>query len=508
MALPSATFLLFVFVVVSAYLCRPARSTRVVVLSVANVAFICSYATAPLQLAPLLGFVLLGFVLVRCCQRWAGKGVCLLPSVVLGLLAIYVYLKQFTCVASLSALPFAYTCVGLSYVLFRVIHLVVDAHAGALERVLSPLVYVNYTCSFLSFVSGPIQRYQDFEVELRGVDGGTQPSRDAYESRVVMLGAFSRIVAGYFKLVVISAVANYVFLHTSDTVLGSDWNRLAHGPLSNKADPVGAARYVAFYCASAASYTVYLYYNFSGYMDIVIGVGRLLDMRVPENFRAPFEAQSFLEFWQRWHMTLSEWFKTYVFNPLLTAMIVRFDSAAAAPYLGVLSFFITFLVMGVWHGTTLVFVVYGLIMGAGASSNKLWQLFLTKRLGRKAYKQLGESAWYAYACRGLTTAYLTLGLTCLWVSWAELLGLLRKLGVVGGIASLGGLTLLAAVAYAGADAAVALVRRAFGAAQTRSSQATHLNFLTANLGLASQILVILTLASFFHKAPDFVYRAF
>jgi len=507
MAFTSATFLLFVFAVVSAYLCWSQRAYRTAVLSIANVVFLCSFATAPLQLVPLLGFVLLGFVMARCCQRWAGHGTRLVPSCLFGLLAVYSYLKQFSFVEGLPAWPFAYTRVGLSYILFRIIHLMLDAHAGALARPVSLLGYFNYTCGFLSFVSGPIQRYQDFLSDLQAT--GARERREDPESRAVMLGAFSRIVTGYFKLVVISAIANYVFLHTSDTVLGLDWNRLAHGPLGNKAtDTVGFARYVVFYCASAASYTVYLYYNFSGYMDIVIGVGRLLSMQVPENFRTPFEAQNFLEFWQRWHMTLSDWFKTYLFNPLLTAMIVRFDSATAAPYLGVLCFFITFLVMGVWHGTTLVFVVYGLIMGAGASGNKLWQLLLTKRLGREAYKRLGESALYRYACRGLTTAYFALGVTCLWVNWVELLVVVRKLGVVGGIASLGLLTLLAAVAYAAVDGALVLVRRTLNTRRDEPSEATPLNFLTTNLGLASQILFIVTVASFFHKAPDFVYRAF
>ena len=62
---------------------------------------------------------------------------------------------------------------------------------------------------------------------------------------------------------------------------------------------------------------MYLYFNFSGYMDIVIGSGVLLGQSMPENFDKPFSARSFLEFWQRWHMTLSQWFKFYLFNPLL-----------------------------------------------------------------------------------------------------------------------------------------------------------------------------------------------
>ncbi len=73
---------------------------------------------------------------------------------------------------------------------------------------------------------------------------------------------------------------------------------------------------------------------------------------------------------------------------------------SAMPYLGVLAFFITFFVMGVWHGSTAVFVIYGLLMGAGVSINKLWQIYMTKRFGKKGYKAFGERKLYQYACRG------------------------------------------------------------------------------------------------------------
>src|SRR5260370_33440031 len=112
-------------------------------------------------------------------------------------------------------------------------------------------------------------------------------------------------------------------------------------------------------------------------MDIVIGKGVLRGQELAENFDRPFSARTFLEFWQRWHMTLSQWFKISLFNPLVMLLMSCFPAPALTAYLGVLAFFITFLVMGIWHGTTAVFVVYGLLMGAGASINKLWQVACT-----------------------------------------------------------------------------------------------------------------------------------
>src|ERR1700743_635640 len=115
-------------------------------------------------------------------------------------------------------------------------------------------------------------------------------------------------------------------------------------------------------------------------------------------------------------MTLSEWFKTYLFNPLMKFLATRVTAPALLPYLGVVAFFVTFFVMGVWHGSTGVFVIYGLVMGAGASLNKLWQVFMTKRLGKKRYKAVGASFAYASLARGLLVAFFALALTAPWVN--------------------------------------------------------------------------------------------
>ena len=128
-------------------------------------------------------------------------------------------------------------------------------------------------------------------------------------------------------------------------------------------------------------YPVYVYFNFSGYMDLVIGVARFLRLELPENFNRPFSSCSFLEFWSRWHMTLSSWMKTYVYTPLLKAMMERFQSPAIEPFLGVFAFFVTFFLVGAWHGQTSEFLFFGVLLGLGISLNKLYQILLAKRSG-------------------------------------------------------------------------------------------------------------------------------
>jgi len=201
-------------------------------------------------------------------------------------------------------------------------------------------------------------------------------------------------------------------------------------------------------------------------------------------------------------MTLSDWFKIYLFTPLMKVLATRFQSPVLLPYFGVFAFFVTFLVMGIWHGTTLVFVIYGFLMGAGASINKVWQLTLANRLGKKGYQNLGKRNLYIYLCRGLTFSYFTLAITCLWVDMDQLRALTGRLGVSGMTVTLVGVALIAGAGMVCWDATVA----AFRPLTDRASDVR--NMVAKNLWLASQVLLILTVTSFFHKAPDFVYRAF
>ncbi len=478
MSFTSFTFLLFVLVVV--VLVNAAKSVRIRawLLLVANVVFLASYADRPTELAPLLAFMLLGYGLIEALRRTRSSA--LLWVGLAFVLGTFVTLKKYAFIPDGLTLHGAYAIVGISYVLFRVVHLMVDAAQGELRERVPPLSFFNYTASFLTLTAGPIQRYKDFERE------STAPS--ALDEALVYQ-AFARIVRGFLRIAVVSAVFNYLFAALSGQVLASTatlpWTQL-----------------LGTYAASAVAYTVFLYANFAGYMDVVVGVAALLGQKLPENFDHPFRARSFLDFWARWHITLSTWFRMYVFNPLLRVLAARVTSPALAPYLAVVAFFLTFLLMGIWHGATSVFVVYGLFMGAGASVNKLWQLQAAKRLGKARYKALCEKPVAIYVARGMTFAYFALGLSCLWLDLGELSAISARLGVPGWLAAYLGLTFAAALAFAGWDALAKV------ALELREKSAFELGTATRNLGLAAQILLIVSVSSFFHKSPEFVYRAF
>jgi alginate O-acetyltransferase complex protein AlgI len=480
MEIASVSFVGFVAAVVIAYHLVPSRVYRLSVMAIANLAFIGSYITDVQQIMPLFIFLVVGYNAVELART---RRSAIIAAVGIGLiLVIYVYLKKFSFLDLTYALPFPYLVVGLSYILFRILHLIIDACSGDLPGPIRPLVFFDYTCNFLSFISGPIQLYQDF--------ARSPHVRNEAVNAESIFRAFNRIISGYIKVILISGVANYVFLSASQRILTPNLALVGW-------------RFVAAYGFSAITYTIYLYFNFSGYMDIVIGVGKLLDQNLPENFNKPFLARNFLEFWSRWHMTLSQWFKTYLFNPLIKLLIDRMPQPALAPYLGVTAFFVTFFVMGIWHGTTMVFVIYGLLMGAGASVNKLWQLLMADRLGRKGYRALSEQPLYIYACRGLTCAFFTLGVTCLWVNMDQLCWLWSALGAVG-VSSAALLTAAACgMAMFIQDFAFIRVGRWFAWAIALSRPGAF-----GNLWSAAQILLILVVSTFFHKAPEFVYRAF
>ncbi|MDQ7250217.1 MBOAT family O-acyltransferase [Dongia sedimenti] len=479
MDVASITFVLFALAAALIFHAVANPLYRKTVLTLANLAFIASYLAEVRQVLPLAFFLLFGYGMIELVrQRRSGW------ALTLGLvftLALYIFLKRFSFLSDLPTLPFSYLIIGLSYILFRIVHLIVDARSEPWDKPIEPWSYLNYTCNFLTMVSGPIQRYEDFRK-------GEQSLGQALNADTVYR-SFSRIIVGFVKVSVISATANYLFQDLSAHVIAGS-------------DTMPLVKFTVYYGAAAAAYTGYLYFNFSGYMDIVIAFGGLFNQQLPENFNKPFAARSFLEFWNRWHMTLSDWFKIYLFTPLMRLLATNFQSPALLPYLGVIAFFITFLVMGVWHGTTLVFVIYGLLMGAGASVNKMWQVKLGQVLGKKRHQAFNKQSVYIYVCRGLTFAYFTVAVTCLWVDMVQLENLFARLGAIGLAAAMLGLTVVAAFGAVAWDIGAAICARVKGVAIRFE------NVVTRNLWLASLIVLIAAVSSFYHKAPDFVYRAF
>jgi D-alanyl-lipoteichoic acid acyltransferase DltB (MBOAT superfamily) len=309
---------------------------------------------------------------------------------------------------------------GLSYVMFRTLHVIVDAHGDELPGTIGLRDYLAYLFFFPSFLAGPIQRFEDFATALAGAPAapaGALPGAAAHP-----------IVIGYFKLTIVAGA----FLAGFEHVAGA------------AAAPGRAAAFVAF--------AGYLYASFSGYTDVARGVARLFGFVLPENFDRPLGSANFLDLWSRWHISLSDWFKLYLFNPLTKALIARAGRPALVPYLGAVGFFATFFTMGLWHGTSARFALYGLCLGAGVSLNRLYQTLMTQRLGRRGYAALTRRAPYALLSRGLAGSYFVLALGFFWMPAAPPADTTTAL-----CAALVGLAMVALVS--GADLAAGFMRR-------------------------------------------------
>jgi D-alanyl-lipoteichoic acid acyltransferase DltB (MBOAT superfamily) len=478
--LDSASVQFVVFGLAAALISNVSRSPvwRSVVLFSASLVFLGMLAHKPIASVPLAGFLLLGYAGVLAVER--GRSKWLVASLLCVILA-YAWLKKYTVLPESAFLGFPYVTVGLSYIFFRVLHLIIDTGEGEERRHIGCGAYLLYMLNFTTLVSGPIQRYDDF-------------SRDQFADKPIELGPrvvglqLERIVRGFFKVNVLA-----MLLH------GMQEDALAQ--LSQPL-PLALKMYAAFRLAVA--YPFFLYANFSGYIDIVIAVARLMRVQLPENFNRPFSASSFLDFWNRWHITLSTWLKTYVYNSLLAALMRRISSIAMEPFLGVFCFFVTFFLIGIWHGRTSEFVVFGVLQGGGVATNKLWQLSLAGVMGKKGYKALAKNRAYIAFGRGLTFSWFAFTLFWFWANWNQIGRIFTAIDVVAWIEVWLCIWLCATAVLAVWEwLRAVLLSIKLGGEPCLTSRYARVMYASA-LGLvAFAISVLLNQA-----APDIVYKAF
>jgi D-alanyl-lipoteichoic acid acyltransferase DltB (MBOAT superfamily) len=292
MSVPSWQFLAFALAGALVYNLPFGRAWRAGVWLVMNLIFVWSFAHGIVPLLPLAGFLALGYAGLHTARTGRGRALWL-PMVVV--LAAFIWLKRYAFIPSGLLLPTGFMTIGISYIFFRVMHLVIDAGEGAKERT-GIIGYINFTLNFPALVSGPIQRYEDYlanaSLALNVADAGW---------------AIWRMVLGGFKVLIVSAV-----LHAWQLDLLAGF--APDLPVGQRA--VSGALIVVLY-------PLFLFANFSGYTDFVIGIARLYRLRLPENFDHPFSATNFINFWSRWHISLSQWLRSYVFNPLLMTWMRR-----------------------------------------------------------------------------------------------------------------------------------------------------------------------------------------
>jgi alginate O-acetyltransferase complex protein AlgI len=225
--------------------------------------------------------------------------------------------------------------VGISYIGFKFIHFFVDYRSGDITRV-SPLEFISWLLFFPSIVAGPMQRFEDWH--------------DQFGNRRLTVNeaiwALRRIAYGLIlKLVLADNIHNLTLPQLSEPgLIFASWSTIV---------------------GSSLLYSLYLYWDFSGYCHIAIGTGVFWGIRLPENFNFPYIARNLAEFWNRWHITLSQILRDYLFYPL-NMEVRRWQLLRNHRLVGtIIPPIVTFLLVGLWHGAGIGFIIYGLIQGIG-----------------------------------------------------------------------------------------------------------------------------------------------
>ena len=226
--------------------------------------------------------------------------------------------------------------IGISFYTFQTMSYTIDVYRGHVRPQRNLATFATFVCLFPQLIAGPIVRYSDIEAELH-------TRRFCLED--IGTGA-RRFTVGLGKKVLLANVLGELVSSAGNaTVLGA-W-------------------------LGAVGYLLQIYFDFSGYSDMAIGLGRMFGFTFPENFDYPYLARSVTDFWRRWHQTLGQWFRDYVYIPLGGSRTTR------AKWIRNVA--VVWLLTGLWHGAAWNFVLWGGYFGLLLLTERLW---LGKRLAR------------------------------------------------------------------------------------------------------------------------------
>ncbi len=229
---------------------------------------------------------------------------------------------------------------GISFYTFQAVGYLVDVYRGTMEAEKNPFRFLLFVSFFPQLIQGPISRFGDL--------GETLYAPHAFDAKQVAFG-LQRMLWGYFKKLV---VADRI-LAAVMTIIG-DVNTYRG----------------AYAAVGMLFYTIQLYADFTGGIDVTIGLAQALGIRVRENFNRPYFSKSLKEYWRRWHISMCSWFRDYLFYPLSTSPAMRGFTKWARKHLGdkagkrlpvYVSSFVVWFSTGLWHGASWNFIVWGLL---------------------------------------------------------------------------------------------------------------------------------------------------
>ena len=222
--------------------------------------------------------------------------------------------------------------IGISFYTFQTMSYTIDVYRGRVHAQKNLLTLATFVCLFPQLIAGPIVRYSDIESELR-------ERKTSWED--MGLG-IRRFLIGLGKKMLLANILGEVC----------------------EAFKASQEQTVLFAWIYAIAFCLHIYFDFSGYSDMAIGLGRMFGFHFPENFDYPYLSRSITEFWRRWHMTLGGWFRDYVYIPL--------GGNRCSKPRWILNLAIVWLLTGLWHGAAWNFVLWGAMFGLLLMAEKLW----------------------------------------------------------------------------------------------------------------------------------------
>lgn len=364
---------LFLLVVPAGYWLVPANARRWLLL-VTSLGVLSVFAAADLALMLVVAGLVFGGLRLNP-DRWPAVIVALGRSVwlawlVLGYLVTFKYLPAVaTAVMGQGGLLDLAVPLGISYFCFKLLHYVIEMRRGNFP----PHGLADFGgWLFLApiFTAGPIERFDHYL---------SHRSDQKFERRFIVEGTL-RIIIGLSKKFFVGVLV----LKALENVSGG-------GMLALSADPTALPPYQVW--AALGLTLLYVYLDFSAYSDIAIGSSRLFGLTIMENFNMPFLATNLQNFWQRWHMSLANWCRAYIYMPMI--------GLTRNPYSAIIA---TFATMGLWHAASPHWIIWGLWHGIGLAVMQAWVQFANRRRIKIMKSRGGKIAGWA-----ITMAFVALG---------------------------------------------------------------------------------------------------
>lgn len=218
---------------------------------------------------------------------------------------------------------------GISYVTFRAVQMIFEIRDGLIKEI-SLFKFWEFLLFFPAISTGPIDRYRRFQKDVEN-----PPSADEYKA--MLYTGINRIFQGFlYKFIIAYLIKNHIW----DAAISKQ------------------ATFISF-MTDMYSYSLYLFFDFAGYSAFVIGVSYMMGIKTPENFNKPFLSRNIKDFWNRWHMSLSFWFRDFIYMRFVFFATKKklIKNRYTISYIGA---FLNFGIMGVWHGLTWYYIAYGL----------------------------------------------------------------------------------------------------------------------------------------------------